>query len=447
MARRYAYAAVILGFLLLLVSLLPASFGFSQRVGCTERCNVILIVVDTLAAGHIGAYGYERDTFPKTTAFFEDGVVFTEASANSPWTLPSFTSLYFSDLATSVTYKELDGGRANLVSELREAGYAIRAVTPPATVFIFDAITRPYQRTELHFASKDAPALEVGTSMFNELAASEGPFFLLIHTFEVHDPFDPEEPYDRLFKELPGYETVTMIDLLRENEKERPDPERVDAFRLRYDQGIAEEDERIATFLESIPEETLENTVIILTADHGEAFGEHGQVWHAQSLHQEELHIPLMMRVPGAQRQRIDTPVSLLDLAPTILELADTPFPGGFTGMSLVPLMEGHYFRDRVIPLVDGMPSYFRTLTSETVGTAAPSLKEAGVEGKHEAVIEIESYGIRHGSEKVFIIPSPTGTDQIRWYDLATDPEERFELSGNDPSLLPLLYQDALGIR
>ncbi|MBY0111159.1 sulfatase-like hydrolase/transferase [Patescibacteria group bacterium] len=429
-------------FVLVLLGVLIATFFplYKERP-CTEGCNVILIMIDTLGARHIGTYGYERDTLPRTTAFFEEhGVIFDQASANSPWTLPSFTSMYFSDLATNITYRELDDGtRPHLQSALRDAGVRVQGVVPLPVVFILDAITRGFEDGELTFTNV-GPPFEVATETLPTIIADPSPFFLLVHTFEVHDPFEPRAPYNELYQELEGYESVTMFDFLKENEKPALDPERVHAFELRYDQGIAQADDNIADFLERIPKETLANTVIILSADHGEAFGEHNKVWHAQSLYEEEVHIPLFMRVPGVNRMRIDTPVSLMDMAPTILSLAGVSVPDTFKGRDLTPLLHGHSLPSRVIPFVNGKPEYLSAISSESVRNVPVSIEAAGVAGTDTPIIEGHEYAVRVGMEKArwesFNYPEPK--EIFEYFNLHTDPQERNDLAKGMEQNIPL---------
>lgn len=418
-----------------------------EKRPCPDGCNVILIMVDTLGAGHIGTYGSTRDTLPRTTAFFEEsGVIFEEATSNSPWTLPSFTGMYFSDIATNVTYADLDdGSRPSLHSALRDAGVRVRGIVPFPNLFITDAITRGFEEEEMTFAGV-GPTFDVATETLPQITAHTTPFFLLVHTFEVHDPFEPRPPYNQLYADLEGYESVTMFDFLKENEKERIDPERVEAFELRYDQGIAQADDNIADFLESIPEETLANTVVILSADHGEAFGEHNRVWHAQSLFQEELHIPLFMRVPGVKNKRIETPVSLMDMAPTILSLSGVPIPEAFRGRDLTPLLQGGTFPPRVIPLVNGKPGYISAISSEGVRAIPESIEAAGVAGTDTPIIEGREYGVRIGMEKAIweSLDYPEPHEVFYYLNLRTDPEESTDLAKGKERNIPLYLRAPL---
>lgn len=390
----------------------------------------MLIMIDTVSAEHIGTYGYVRDTMPKTTAFFEQGAIFTDANSLATWTLPSFNGLYFSTLPSNILYSELeDNSRPNLQSEMRAGGVTIRAVRPSGENFIFDAITRLYEPEEIAFSPEGRP-VELGQKRLAELEASDKPFFLLIHTFEAHDPYKPEDPFDKYFDVRDEHPIVEGHELRSINSSARSlDPEQMEVFRLRYDQQLAQTDEHIAGFLNSLPKETLKDTVIILSSDHGEAFGEHGKVWHGNNgLFEEELHVPLMMRVPGVGARRVNEAVSLMDLAPTILSLMRLPVPETFDGRSLVPLLSGQSLGSRVIPSVTGM-TYFRVPGSTTPPPV--SLKEAGALGQALPLINPSAFGVRDGSLKLFVT---LANNKLHFYDLATDPEERTNLA-EDPSV------------
>jgi arylsulfatase A-like enzyme len=399
-------------------------------------------MMDTLSAKHIGVYGYDRDTMPRTTAFFKDGVIFEDATASSPWTLPSFTGMYFSDLATNITYADLDGGRKNIQSELRENGVIIRAVVPSAGNFLIDAITRPFAKDEITTPGEGQRPFTLARDGLKELVASGKRFFYSIHSFEVHDPYNPGDEYDEIFGNADEYPVVTMRDLLIENSKPEIDMERTKIFELRYDQNLLKIDARIAEFLESIPKETLKNTAVILAADHGEAFGEHGKVWHGNGVFQEVLHVPLMMRVPGIRAKRIVEPVSLLDMAPTVLSMMNVNVPSEFTGKNLVPLIASQPFRERTIPFVQGMPYFLKEVTPDM--KPAVSLQATGAEHSTAPIIEPTMYGVRQGKQKMFVMLNHSAQTRNHWFNLETDPGETVNLWPESPDAVPKNLKGAL---
>lgn len=413
---------------------------------CGIRCNVILIMVDTLSGEHIGTYGYDRDTMPEVTAFFEKrGVIFDNATSNATWTLPSFTGMYFSDIASRVTYAELsDGSRPSLQSALRADDVTIRAIRPSGENFIFDAITRLYNKDEIIPATEFKNSIELGTEEYKKLSTSDNPFFLLVHTFEVHDPYNPDAPYNELFGQTEAYPTVTMNDVIGVNAGTIPvTPTLIDTFRLRYDQQLAQADHHIATFLNNIAPSVLSRTVIILAADHGESFYEHGSVWHGgNGLYQSETHIPLMMMIPGVMPGRISETVSLADIAPTVLSFMKIPAPKEFTGENLLPLIQGDSLEDRVIPLITGFPFY---LSPKNTKNPPKTLDDVHAVGANRAIVIPKSYGARIGMQKLFVQIDPeTAAETWHWYDLAKDPAEKNNLAAHPDTALPKNLKDAV---
>lgn len=408
---------------------------------CREGCNVILIMMDTLSARHLETYGYERDTFPRTSAFFEKrGVVFENATANASWTLPSFNTLYFSALAPDITYAELEGNRPTLQQGLRDAGMTLRGVVPPRGIFITDIIAQAFAPHELHENDTARFSFPSARAELYALQVSKSPFFLLVHSFEAHDPYDPDEPYSELFDEhLDAPDKVTMRDILVVNRGNTLTEDTARAFELRYDQGIAQADANVADFLESIDEETLKNTVIILSADHGEAFGEHGHLWHSYSLYQEEVHIPLMMYVPNVAPRRIAEVVSHLDLAPTILELAGAKPEDTFSGTSLVSVLRGGTLGSRIIPLVNGMPYYMPNV--EIDAPVRANLKETGAQGTSHSLIEPTSYAVRRGDEKLMRLTENGSLSELLYFNLADDPNEMRNLLAEGIEPAPELFR------
>lgn len=426
-------------FALILLCLILGSLAAVARLSpptqpCPNGCNVIVIAVDTLSAKHLSVYGYERDTMPRTEAFFADDFIFDEAYSVSPWTLPSFSSMYFSDLPTNITFKDLDN-RPNLLSELRNNNYTIRAILSPYEQFILDAIYRPFSDSE---QTRTTDTFNAGFDKLTELTTDGTPFMLWMHTFEVHDPYAPKSPYDEHFEKLEGYEKVTMDDLVAANQSDEQNPERDRAYALRYDQGLASLDDRLGGFLERLPQDILDSTVIIVTSDHGEAFGEHGKVWHANNLHNEELHVPLFIRVPGTSGRRISDPVSLLDLTPTIFTLTRTAHTLTVLGADLTPSMLEEKSRDKPLLFVNGFP-YFLSKEQVKPGFKPPaSLAEVGVEGSEKHVIERSSIGARYYDLKV-VSHSSSSEESISVFDLRKDPGEKSPLEiGLDELPVPL---------
>lgn len=431
------------GLALLLCVIVLGALAFVGRAPCQSGCNVILIMVDTLSAKHLAVYGYDRDTMPQTTAFFREGTIFENARSNAPWTLPSFSSMYFSDVASSITFAQLDDeSRPNLPLELRNAGVALRVIRPKGENFIFNTITRLFEPEEVTWTNEESKSsLDVMSEEITRLSQGGSPFFLVVHTFEAHDPYRPHEPFDEYFDQTDEHPIVTMQTLAAANQAGvPPNPEDVDVYRLRYDQQLAQTDTHLARVLHNIPPEVLKDTAIIFSSDHGESFGEHGKLWHASSgLYEEELRVPLMMRVPGTAARMISEPVSLLDMAPTVLALMGHPAPDTFKGTSLIPVLSGGSIGNRVIPFVSGFPFFRKPGDTSNIQT---NLEEAGAAGSDRPIIDLTGFGFYHKEQKVFSFWGVGAANGIHWYDLASDPDEQINLARENT--LPPALEEAL---
>jgi arylsulfatase A-like enzyme len=186
------------------------------------------------------------------------------------------------------------------------------------------------------------------------------------------------------------------------------------------EQQISQTDNSISEILKTIPKESLKNTVVILASDHGEAFGEHGILNHAATVFQEEIHIPLMMRIPNVAPKRVTEAVSLLDMAPTILSFMNITPPATFKGENLLPVVNGKTLGVRAIPSMNGYPYYF-----ENIKKLPESLEVTGALGSEKKLINVSSVGIRIGQQRVFFMnPPPKVHTGLNWYNLEIDPKE-----------------------
>jgi arylsulfatase A-like enzyme len=448
--HRVIGGALILAGLALLGASAYASLSSRLASPCPHGCNVILIVVDALAAEHLEAYGYGRDTMPRTTAFFEKrGVIFDDVTSGASWTFPSFAALYFSDVPSSISYSDYEGltSRPQLFSALREAGTRIIGIqtfnNPVTGYFILDAVyglikenekVRTYEpplpETPVAEAKRavEQDKIDAALGLLAQHEKGDAPFFMLLHFLLVHDPYAPAAPYDSSFSDEEAAPVVTMDMLLGENAKSEHASSTIEAYRLRYDQNIAQMDALLADFLASLSTTTLADTAIIITADHGESFDEHGTLYHGFSLYQAEVHVPLFMYVPGVSSRRISEPVSLLDIAPTILALRHAAVPESFAGISLVPLLEGRRLASRALPFEQGYPGFLNEEDVRPGSAVPPTLESAGVYGSDDPIVEISEHGARYGSYKLIVHDGPP--PQEEFYDLAKDPQERANLLG-----------------
>ena len=301
--------------------------------------NLVLISLDTLRADHVSGYGHFRPTTPAIDRLLiQGGTTLTDVSTTYPLTnfahLSLFTAFYPAALPAKGTLEAHVPART-LAEALRDAGYATRAITEDVLVgtayglgWGFDGIT------EHHPA--DAPTR--GVRVFHEGARylrrhRHQRFFLFLHTYKVHSPYAPTAAYRSLFRdahELPEAVAAVVPQQYRDDFD-------------RYDQSIREADDLVAEFVQKLDRLGLgRRTLVVLLSDHGEGFGEHGLPGHGFTAHQEALRVPLVFRGPGILAgRRVDTPVSLVDVAPTVLELLGLPPLPEVQGRSLGAALQG----------------------------------------------------------------------------------------------------------
>ncbi len=312
--------------------------------GTRERpLNLLLISIDTLRADRLGCYGYERETSPELDRFARDHAVrFARAVVEAPWTLPSHVTLLsgLHPLRHGVSLPEHAPAREIefLAQTLHAAGYYTFAFTGGGWIspdFGFDRGCDSFQGSELDCADNVRKVIDTIRHR-----SSRGPWFGFLHTYEVHCPYDPPEPYFSMF----ASEEAEPIEVA--GRCGNPDfnalPLSVGQVRYlsdRYDGSIRSVDLALGSLFAFLEENgALEDTVVVITSDHGEEFGEHGRIGHERSLQREVLGVPLLVAAPGIAARTIPNRVGLADVAPTVLDLLGIPGPS-HDGRSLVPLL------------------------------------------------------------------------------------------------------------
>lgn len=299
-----------------------------------RRWNVVLVSLDTLRADHLGLYGFPAPVSPQLDAFGAAGSVFDEAVTLANWTLPSHATMltgvdpcvhgFRGALGAGPGIASpLPPGVVPLAETMRRAGWLTTAITEDGylhpTIFQrgfdrFDASKHPHQgQIETTFGK--------ASMWLREHADQE--FLLFLHTYQVHAPYDPPEPYRTTF-------AGADADL----------PNAADA--AAYTGEVAYTDAVMGRLLALLDELRLaDHTIVVVTSDHGESFGDHGTSRHGMSLHEEEVHVPLLWRAPGLIRAgaRVGDLAALSDVVPTLLDLLGLPPPPVLTGVSLYDLM------------------------------------------------------------------------------------------------------------
>jgi arylsulfatase A-like enzyme len=340
-----------------------------------RRPNVLLISVDTLRADHVSCYGYGRETTPRIDRLAREGTRFETVVSSTSWTLGAhgaiFTALPDSVHGAFTPEDRLPEERETLAERLQAAGYRTAGFYSgpflhPAfgleqgfdewiSCTRFDASGAQDEETVRgteEFAARlddshedvTSPKLLAEVRAWLARRADERPFFLFVHMWDPHYNYIPPPPYDRRFDpDYDGPQDGRGLWKKRTIQKALParDLEHVIAL---YDGEIAFTDEHIGLIADELATRgLLDETLVVVAADHGEEFFEHGAFGHHRTLMDEGLLVPLVLRYPARvpAGRAVASQVRLADVAPTVLELCGlAPFTSAY-GSSLVPLLEG----------------------------------------------------------------------------------------------------------
>ncbi len=382
--------------------------------GCGDRPppNLVLIVIDTLRADHLGCYGYHRPTSPHIDGLAARGAVFERANAVAAYTRPSTASILtglYPSVHGAVTHADsIAQGVPTLAERLAEAGYLTAGFYRNGNVSEtfgfgrgFDSYVAPDRefwkrlreagsKQESRFVSQVDDSLLTAKAVPFIRGIDSPPFFLYLHLGGAHDPYAPPPdatsfldrpltPAAELFYRQPiktQREEPAVLRRLSSGQLPLDELTRRQVVDL-YDGEGAFADRPIGSVLAALEESGHDHdTVVVVTSDHGEEFWDHGSLGHGHSTFQELLHVPLVITGPDIDRRRLDQPVSLIDLAPTILELAGLDPPGELPGRSLAPVLRSRRREPAATPVYaegllrvrsNGDPLLFRSLQSENL--------------------------------------------------------------------------------
>ena len=415
---------------LVLAALVPGCTGAPATE--EKRPNVLLIVVDTLRVDRLGCYGAERETSPAIDEFAADAVRFERAYSTAPWTIPSvasmFTGRFPGSHATSSFDLQLPDELDTLAELLRSSGYSTAGVV---SHFALDSRHNFDQGFEVYLESEALGHDHLSTEgvtrqaleQLDRLAGGEAPFLLFAHYFDPHYNYQPHPEFGFAAASAGRLDGTQPMRLLLQMESSMS-REELAFLRDLYDGEIRYTDRGVGRLLQRLDELGLkEETVVVLTADHGEEFLDHGKLGHTSSLYEELIHVPLIVRDPGREAAGpavVACPVSLVSLMPTLLGLVGLEFEEDrFQGSSLVPLLAGDEPADKAL------------LFAELDFVPVREGRQVGVVHK-KAVL---------GERFKLIRDDPTGTFEL--YDLAADPRELTNLAETDAARLSQL-QEAL---
>jgi len=288
---------------------------------------VLFVSIDTLRADHLGFEGWQRPTSPFLDALAAKSVVFDDAQSASSWTLPSLasimTSLQASAHGCDQIASRLDPSYTTLAELLRDSGYDTAFVASHVFLSAGYGLQQGFTHVDTRILQDESaitsPAVtDWGLSWLENKAAANDdvPWFLWLHYFDPHAPYLVHEGVSERFG------TESDVD--------------------RYDGEIAFTDQHLGRLFEAFERLGFaENTILVVVADHGEEFGEHGVQGHGYDLHEEVVRVPLLMRVPGIAPRRVSEVVPTIDVMPTLLELCGAQSRREVQGRSLLPLFIG----------------------------------------------------------------------------------------------------------
>ncbi len=335
------------------VSLVPRITPLVKKI----RPNILIYCVDTLRADALAAYGSSDAPTPNFDRFAKESLVFASARALTPWTRPSVASLLTG--RQPLEHKAVEGSKGlspdvpTLAQILAILGYRSEAVITNGNIHANFGFSKGYDDWKYYPEDNDRPGLHeraerVTNDLLRRLERLTGrrPFHLYVHVTDPHAPYDPPrqvvavqlaDPHAKavLPRELQAFATAGIAEF---------PPDKLHRARQMYRAEVAYVDAQFGRLMEKLRLlGLLEDTLVIVTADHGEQFLEHGGLQHGFSFYHELLHVPLMLRLPGSQpAPRVSTSaVTHLDLLPTLLDIVGADAQPSLPGRNLAEVIDG----------------------------------------------------------------------------------------------------------
>lgn len=388
------------------------------RPAAERRPDVILYLVDTLRADHLGCYGYRRGTSPQIDAFAAESVLFEDAVAQSAWTRPAVTSLLTGlDPHSHGVEERLDAlpeSFDTLPEILRREGYQTAAFVSSAVItakFGFDQGFDTFRQQVKETIEPERTTSEwVNAEALRWLEQRDPgrPFFLFLHTLDPHMPYRPPEPFRRRLAPDadPRAGRLEQVVALRDGLRPASPRDRKDIPAL-YDAEIAANDAAFGRLVAELRARGIyDPLLLIFVSDHGEELSDHGGWEHGATLYQELVHVPLLLKLPrgAGSGRRVGETVRQVDVLPTILNVLGGEIPQGIHGRSLLPLLQAPSRRP---------PTAFSSLD---------------LDGRRIESVIMEDRKLIH---TLAHDRHPVG---LELYDLASDPGERRNLAAAEPA-------------
>jgi arylsulfatase A-like enzyme len=385
--------------------------------------GVVLVLLDTLRADRLGCYGYERrPNSPRLDRLATQGVLFENAISHAPWTIASVASILSGFPDTRAFDGEL---QRSLVESLSAAGVRTAAFTEGgyfSASFGFDRGFGEFHEEHYQFGGTIERTVDSALAWLGTARSDARPFFLLVHSYEAHMPYlratfaasMAPARFGELFTQE-AHEAVAAGELVLT-------PAELERLGALYDGGVATCDRELGRLIDGLEALGLrDEIVLVVTSDHGEELAEGRFPRHAgnhgHSLHEELVHVPLLITAPGLAARRVANQVRSMDVLPTLLDLLGVVGPDDIEGRSLVALFAGR--------AEDGE----RVARGGSVeeGPAREFVRLAG----HKLVRRLEPP--EPGSEFAHV-------PELQLFDLARDPDERHDLAAERPELVRTLF-------
>jgi len=422
--------------------LLAAAWAACAEPPPLDHPNVVLVCIDTLRADHLGCYGYERDTTPAIDRLAAESTVFADACAASSWTRPSVPSLLTGTYPLQHGLYGLEGKLTHALSDasvtlaevFRDHGWRTAAVVCNPQLDLGNGFEQGFE--DYRDDSGDAAEIERRAQTWLDSLDGEDPFFLYLHFLDAHWPYPIPDAYATRFggsslPELWGAEPGRVRDAINEGDRQSTRAE-LDRLRALYDGGIRYVDDQLALLFASLEERGLaDDTIVCIVSDHGEEFMEHGRIGHGHGLQENLLRVPWILHVPGRRGRRVEHPVGLVDVFPTLLAAAGVEAPASEGVDRLTRPGE-----DRpVFAELKELRRYQQSLRRGSRKVTRRFVLEAPAPGEGAAADGDEPAPLlsRDGIPRLILEVEPPG---VRSIDLAADPSEhdfRFDTSHSDP--------------
>lgn len=348
----------------LVLVVLLVSNGCGKKTAAPDRPNIILITIDTLRADHLSCYGYSRQTSPFIDSMATQGVLFRQAYATSSWTAPSMASIFTGHFCRSHgvlhgvakgpkaaihDQEQLTGEFLTIAEALKAGGYTTFGVSSNGHISKGTGFAQGFDHYKTHWFMK-SPATNSTVKKWAKQIREAPNYFLWLHYFDPHNPYSPRMPWVRDYtlrsNSYSKWTREEMGDPRAYIEDLKKDRQAYDTLIDRYDSEINYCDQYIREIFELLKPGP--DTLVIITSDHGEAFLDHGQLMHGDTLFEEEVRIPLVIKFPGGHKNPgkpgtvITQPVSNRNIFATVMDFAGITHKEKIPGKSLMPLISGN---------------------------------------------------------------------------------------------------------